>query len=91
MKSFSIWSVIFAVIGVLLFSSSYVFPELFEPLMALGFGFLIIGLLFCFGGLFKRDKGFAKFLAVLALFFLGFIIVWSEPFQIVRLHTWLKN
>jgi hypothetical protein len=91
MTGFSVWSSVFAVIGVLLFSSSNVFPELFEPLMALGFGFLILGSLFCFAGLFKREIGIAKFLPVIVFFLLSFIIVWNEHFQIVRLLTWLKN
>ncbi|MDM5326725.1 hypothetical protein [Neobacillus sp. CF12] len=91
MKRFSILSVVFAIFGVLLFWSSYVFPELFEPLMAAGFVFLIVGSLFCFGAIFRSEKGNVKYLSVAALFLLSFIIVWSEPFQIVRLLTWMRN
>lgn len=91
MKSFSFWSFVFAVFGVLFFGSSYMFPEFFEPFMASGFGFLIVGSLFCFGALFKSEKGKAKFLSVAALFFLSSINVWSKPFQIVRVLTWMKN
>ncbi|MED1470651.1 hypothetical protein [Bacillus salipaludis] len=91
MKSFSFWSFVFAVFGVLFFGSSYMFPELFEPLMASGFGLLIVGSLFCLGAIFKSEKENAKFLSVAALFFLSSIIIWSEPFQFVRVLTWMKN
>ncbi|WP_026575476.1 hypothetical protein [Bacillus sp. UNC438CL73TsuS30] len=91
MKSFSFWSFVFAVFGVLILGSSYLFPKFFEPLMASGFGLLIVGSLFCFGALFKSEKGNAKFLSVAALFFLSSIIVWSQPVQIVRVLTWMKN
>ncbi|ETI70540.1 hypothetical protein [Neobacillus vireti] len=91
MKWFSKLSVLFAIIGVLLFCSSYLFTELFEPLMTSGFGLLIVGSLLCFGAIFRSEKGKVKFLSLAALFLLSFIIVWSEPFQFVRLLTWMKN
>ena len=91
MKSLSIWSIVFAIIGVLLFGFSYIFPEYFEILMSLGFGLLIIGSLLCFGAMLKRETGIAKFLSVAAFFILSFIIIWVDPFQIVRLLIWMKN
>ena len=91
MKHLSIWSIVFAIIGVILFSCSYVFTESFEFLMIMGFVFLVIGSLFCFGAMFKREKGVWKFLSVGAFFILSFAITWSDPFQVLRLITWIKN
>ncbi|MDQ0217906.1 hypothetical protein ELQ35_00225 [Peribacillus cavernae] len=91
MKRLSNLSIIFAVIGVLLFVFASFFPNSFEALIASGFGFLFIGLLLSFGAMFKREKGKTKFLSVVAFFLFSFIIAWNEPFQIVRLLTWLKN
>ncbi|MDV7767072.1 hypothetical protein [Peribacillus sp. CSMR9] len=91
MKRLSNWSIVLAVIGAVSFGCSFVFPKAFEPLMAIGFGALLIGMLFSFGAMFKSEKGKSKYLAVAAFFLLGFILVWNEPFQIVRLLTWMKN
>ncbi|MDM5248548.1 hypothetical protein [Lysinibacillus sp. G4S2] len=43
------------------------------------------------GAVLKREQGKAKFLPVLTFFLFSFIITWNEPFQIVRLLTWMKN
>ncbi|MDW7615557.1 hypothetical protein SC499_12685 [Peribacillus simplex] len=91
MKRLSNWSIVFAVIGAVSFGCFFVFPKAFEPLMAIGFGALLIGMLFSFGAMYKNERGMSKFLAVAAFFLLSFILVWNEPFQIVRLLTWMKN
>ncbi|MGE7183927.1 hypothetical protein ACQKKK_07925 [Peribacillus sp. NPDC006672] len=91
MKRLSYWSIVFAVIGTVSLGCSFVFPKAFELLMVLGFGALLIGMFFSFGAMFKSEKGKSKFLAVAAFFLLSFILVWNEPFQIVRLLTWMKN
>lgn len=84
-------SIIFAVIGILFFGSSYIYSNSFELLMVIGFGLLLIGLLLSFGAMFKREQGKVKFLAVSAFFLSSFIITFNDPFQIVRLMTWMKN
>ncbi|MGG4266099.1 hypothetical protein [Peribacillus simplex] len=91
MNRLSNWSIVFAVIGAVSFGCSFVFPKAFELLIVLGFSALLIGMLFSFGAMFKSEKGKSKFLPVAAFLLLGFILVWNEPFQIVRLLTWMKN
>jgi hypothetical protein len=91
MKSLSNWSFVFAVIGAVSFCCAFFLPKSFELLMVSGFGALLIGMLFSFGAMLKSEKGKTKFLAVAAFFLLSFILVWNEPFQIVRLLTWMKN
>ncbi|ATP39950.1 hypothetical protein CSE16_07745 [Solibacillus sp. R5-41] len=88
---FSKLSIIFSVIGTVLMSSSYIYPNNFEILMISGLTLLIISLLLSSTALFKREQGKTKFLPVVAFFILSFIITWNEPFQIVRLLTWIKN
>ncbi|MDN3019151.1 hypothetical protein PH210_23545 [Paenibacillus sp. BSR1-1] len=78
-------------IGVLLLGSSYMNPSYFEPVMVSGFGVLFIGLLLSFGAMFKKEKGKIKFFAAAAFFLLSFIITWNDPFQIIRIVTWIKN
>ncbi|CAH0293541.1 hypothetical protein [Peribacillus simplex] len=91
MKSLSNWSIVFAVIGTLSFCCSLALPTASELLMISGFGALVIGMLCSFGAMYKNEKGKSKFLAVAVFFLLSFILVWNEPFQIVRLLTWMKN
>ncbi|MCY9006871.1 hypothetical protein [Peribacillus frigoritolerans] len=91
MKRLSNWSIIFAVIGLLSFCCSLTFSKAFELLMISGIGALLIGMLCSFGAMYKNERGMSKFLAVAAFFLLSFILVWFEPFQIVRLLTWMKN
>lgn len=88
---FSKLSIIFAVIGTLLLSSSYIYPNNFEILMVSGFAVLIIGSFLSFAALFKREQGKIKFLPVVAFFFLSFIITMYDPFQVIRLLTWIYN
>lgn len=59
--------------------------------MISGFGALLIGMLCSFGAMSKNEKGKSKFLAVAAFFLLSFILAWNDPFQIIRLLTWMKN
>ncbi|EGQ21620.1 hypothetical protein HMPREF9372_3239 [Sporosarcina newyorkensis 2681] len=91
MRSFSVLSTLFAIIGVLLIGFSYIFKESFELLMVLGFGSLIVGSFLCFWAMVRGEKGAAKFSSVVAFFLLSFIIIWTEPFQIIRVLTWMKN
>ena len=88
---FSKLSIIFAAIGALLLSLSYIYPNNFEIFMVSGFASLIIGLVLSFAAFFKREQGQIKFIPVIAFFLLSFIITWNDPFQILRLLTWIKN
>ncbi|SNT45073.1 hypothetical protein SAMN05444672_12524 [Bacillus sp. OK838] len=91
MKRLSNWSIVLAVIGILSFCCSLAFSKASDLLMISGFGALLIGMLCSLGAMYKSEKGKSKYLAVAAFFLLGFILVWNEPFQIVRLLTWMKN
>jgi hypothetical protein len=91
MKMLSKLSIIFAVIGVLVLGSSYIYSNYFEFLMVTGIVVLFIGLMFSFGAMFKREQGKLKFLAVAAFLLFSLIISWNDPFQILRLLTWIKN
>ena len=91
MKKLSNLSILFVVIGLLILGSSYIYLDYIESLMGLGFGALLIGLLLSFGAMLKREQGKIKYLAVATFFLISFIIVWNEPFQILRVLTWLKN
>ncbi|MFJ8459268.1 hypothetical protein ACIQ57_09060 [Lysinibacillus xylanilyticus] len=88
---FSKLSIIFAVIGAVVLSFSYIYSTNFEIFMISGFGLLLISLLLSLGAVLKKEMGKYKFFPVITFFFCSFIITWYEPFQIVRLLTWIKN
>ncbi|TWD98669.1 hypothetical protein FB550_109179 [Neobacillus bataviensis] len=91
MKILSKLSIIFAILGILFISSAYIYSIYFEPLMVSGFSILFIGLLASFGAMYTKEQGNIKFLAVAAFFLLSFIVTWNQPFDILRLLTWIKN
>ncbi|MFJ7731637.1 hypothetical protein ACIQXF_07035 [Lysinibacillus sp. NPDC097231] len=84
-------SIIMSIMGVLFFSSAYIFTKSFELLMMIGLATLFISLLSSFSAMFKGEQGKTKLLPVAAFFILSFTLIWTEPFQIVRLLTWFKN
>ncbi|KOP70154.1 hypothetical protein AMS59_20170 [Lysinibacillus sp. FJAT-14745] len=88
---FSKLSIIFAVIGAVLLSFSYIYSANFEILMISGFGLLFISLLLSLCAVFKREQEKYKIFPVITFFLCSFIITWYDPFQIVRLLTWMKN
>ncbi|AOH56346.1 hypothetical protein ABE28_018425 [Peribacillus muralis] len=90
MKNSSRWSIVFAVMGAAAFGSSFISKAAFDFLMIFGFAASSLGMLLSFGAMYKNERGKTKFMAV-AAFFLGFILVWNEPFQVIRLLTWLRN
>ncbi|MCK1992112.1 hypothetical protein GW626_17305 [Peribacillus muralis] len=90
MKNLSRWSIVFAVIGTAAFGCYFVNPKAFDFLI-FGFGSLLLGLILSFGAMFKNEKGKTKFLAVAVFFLFGFFLVWNEPFQVIRLLTWMRN
>jgi len=83
-------SILFAIIGGLFLGASYIFTPYIEPLMATGFVIMFIGLIISFGAMFKKEQGKMKFMAVAVFFMLSFLISWNDPFQIIRLLTWIK-
>lgn len=88
---FSKLSIIFAIIGAVVLSFSYIYSTNFEIFMISGFGLLFVSLLLSLGAVFKSEQGKYKFFPVVTFFFCCFIIAWYDPFQIVRLLTWIKN
>ena len=58
------------------------------------FGFiiaLIVGAIFSFIAIGAKEKGNAKFFSVASLFFILLWITWFEPFEVIRMLTWIKN
>lgn len=91
MKSRSIWSIVFIVLGLLLFGMNWIIEGYSEPIAFIGAIFIFLGAILSFIAILKNEKGSMKFISLVSFFVILFLITWFEPFQILRIVTWLKN
>lgn len=91
MKPFSIWSLGFIVLGLLLFGLNWVIVGYFEPIVLTGVICLFVGIILSFIAVAKKEEGRLKFVSLISFFIVLFLITWFEPFQVIRIMTWLKN
>lgn len=91
MKTFSIWSFVFIVIGILSYLMNWMIDGYSEPFIFIGFILLIIGAIIGFIAIAKKEKGGAKYIPLVTFFVVLFLVSLYEPFQILRVITWLKN
>ncbi|MDI2588807.1 hypothetical protein OR571_17300 [Psychrobacillus sp. NEAU-3TGS] len=91
MKRFSLISIFFMLLGFLFFTVNWIIEDYFEPLILAGFIFILIGALFCFIAISKKEAGGTKYITLVSFFLILFLVVWFEPFHVIRMMTWLKN
>jgi hypothetical protein len=91
MEAYSKWSITFIVIGLLSFGLNWLIEGYFEPIVLIGSIFLFIGAVFSFIAISKREKGSIKFISLASFFITLLLVTWFEPFQFIRIITWLKN
>lgn len=90
MKTFSIRSIIFIILGVLSIAITWIVKDYFESILLVGAIFLLIGGVFSFIAISKKEKGSLKFISVASFFIILFLVTWFEPFQVIRIMSWLK-
>lgn len=91
MNSFSIWSLGFIILGIFLFGLNWIIEGYYEPIVLIGVICLLVGLILSFIAIAKKEKGRSKFISLMSFFIVLFLITWLEPFQVIRIMTWLKN
>lgn len=91
MKAFSLWSLIFIVLGLFSYGFNWIIEGYFEPIVLMGMVFLLIGVVFSFVAIAKKENGSIKFISLASFFIILFLVTWFEPFQVLRVLTWLKN
>ncbi|MFF2753333.1 hypothetical protein ACFVR1_06195 [Psychrobacillus sp. NPDC058041] len=91
MKRLSKSSIAFIFLGFLFFTFNWIIDDYVEPIILLGAIFLLIGAVFCFIAISKREKGSIKYISLSSLFIVLFLVTWFEPFQVIRMMTWIKN
>ncbi|KKK39165.1 hypothetical protein WQ57_05180 [Mesobacillus campisalis] len=91
MKKYSIGSISLMLIGIILFGVNWMTGIFYEPIVLLGLISILVGVVLSFAAIAKQEKGNLKFISIISFFVVLAIITWFEPFQIVRMLTWLKN
>ena len=91
MKAFSLWSIVFIFLGLLSFGLNCIMLSYSELITLIGVIFLLIGVLLSFIAISKKEVGRLKYISLTSFFIILFIVTWFEPFQIIRILTWLKN
>ncbi|WML31196.1 hypothetical protein RCG24_04765 [Neobacillus sp. OS1-32] len=91
MKRFSILSITLMIMGLLLFGLNWIIDGYSEPIVLLGYISFLVGIVLSFIAIAKREDGTLKFISLISFFVVMFLIIWFEPFQVLRIITWLKN
>lgn len=79
------------VIGLLLFGLNWIIDGYSELIVLLGFISSLVGIVLCFIAIAKREVGSLKLISLISFFVVMFLITWFEPFQVLRIITWLKS
>lgn len=91
MASYSKASFGFIVLGIVFFSVNWFTTDYFEPIVLIGVICLLAGAVLSFVAIVRNENGGLKFISLFSFFILLFLITWIEPFQLIRMITWLKN
>ncbi|GLV66892.1 hypothetical protein Bmyc01_55610 [Bacillus mycoides] len=91
MGKFSLLSIVLMFAGILLFGLNWIIDGYSEPIVLFSFISFLVGIVLSFIAVVKREKGTLKFISLISYFVVMFLITWFEPFQVIRIITWLKN
>ncbi|MGN5650362.1 hypothetical protein [Bacillus sp. Brlt_9] len=91
MKRFSTLSITFLILGVLLFALNWAIEGFYEPIVLSGYLSFLVGIVFSFIAITKREDGSLKFISLISFFVMMFLITYFDPFQVIRMITWIKN
>ena len=91
MKRFSMLSILFIFIGIITYGINRYIEENAELFILIGLASLFAAVIFGFLAITKNETGRLKYLSIMMAFVVLGAVTWTEPFQIIRVLTWLKN
>ena len=91
MKRFSMLSLLLIIMGIITYGINRYMGENAELFILVGFISLFVAVILGFMAIAKNEAGKLKYVTILMTFVVFGIVIWAEPFQIVRVLTWLKN
>lgn len=90
-KTFSSWSVVLVVIGLLAFIINWLTTGIIEFVVITGFIFLLLGAIFSLIAFVKREPGGLKIVSAVSFFIMLFVLTMVDPLLFVYMMTWLKQ
>ena len=91
MKRFSLLSILLIIIGIITYGINRYIGKNTELFILIGVICLFVAVILGFMAIAKNEAGKLKYLTILIAFVVFGVVTWAEPFQIVRMLTWLKN
>ncbi|WP_397538538.1 hypothetical protein [Rummeliibacillus pycnus] len=91
MKPFSIGSIGLIILGLLIWGFNWIIDGYSDAIVIIGLIFLLIGTGFSLIAIAKKENGSLKFISLTSFLFILFFVTLFEPFQVIRIITWLKN
>ena len=91
MKRFSMLSILFIFIGIITYGINRYIGENAELFILIGLASLFAAVICGFLAITKNETGRLKHLSIMVAFVVLGAVTWTEPFQIIRVLTWLKN
>ena len=91
MKRFSMLSLLLIIMGIITYGINRYMGENAELFIFIGFICLFVAVILGLMAIAKNEAGKLKYVTILMTFVVFGIVIWAEPFQIVRVLTWLKN
>ena len=91
MKRFSMLSLLLIIMGIITYGINRYMGENAELFILVGFISLFVAVILGLMAIAKNEAGKLKYVTILMAFVVIGIVTWAEPFQIVRVLTWLKN
>jgi hypothetical protein len=88
---FSKSSITLVILGLLLFGLNWIMEGYSEPLSLFGCISFLVGIILSFIAILKGENGTLKFISLISFFVVMLLITYFDPFQVLRILTWLKN
>lgn len=61
-----------------------------EIIVFIGSIFILLGAVFGFLAILKKEKGNTKFISIASFFIILFLVTWVDPSHVLRILIWLK-
>ena len=91
MKPFSLGSIGLIILGLLIWGLNWINEGYSEAIVIIGLILLLMGTGFSFIAIAKKENGSIKFISLTSFLIILFSVTLFEPFQVIRIITWLKN
>ncbi|MBP0726564.1 hypothetical protein J5Y03_15490 [Bacillus sp. RG28] len=91
MKQFSNLSIVFIFIGIVLLGVNYFSTNFNELIVLFGYISIILGVINSYIAIMKKETGSLKYLSIGSFFVVLLLITLFDPFQLLRVLTWINN